>query len=136
MKHVALDTNVVLDYLLNRPNSVKTEQLFTEIAASTVEAYIPLPVFLECEWVLRTVYRKEKADVILGLGLVAELANDTDIPLPVLTDSIEQFRMSRSVSFVDCLIATLVATTSVDEFVTGDKKLARLYQGLRKRRRR
>ena len=54
---------------------------------------------------------------------------DEHTSLQVLTRAAEQ-----GVNFIDCVISTLTFSAAVDEFVTGDKKLARLYRSLKKPR--
>ena len=135
MTVVAIDTNVILDFILQRAAVTQYDSLFHAAEIGRTALYMPLAVALETEWVLRRVYKQPKTTVLKQLDIVFELPAMSDVPLGVFERTLALYRSTSGVSFDDCLIAATCEMHGVDELVTGDKKLAKLYRSLKKGRR-
>lgn len=127
-KTVAVDTNVLLDYLFKRnPGFSRSFQLIEDCLAGKVQIFIPGIVFPELEWVLRSFYKQPKEFIFKFLeGLL--------VMDGVLTEdkaSIQQalnLYMQSNIKFTDSVILTQVQKFQPDEFLTFDEELKKLYQ--------
>ena len=64
MRTVAIDTNVLLTFRLKRGKEFAIiNKHFGECSEGKIKIYIPLPVFLETEWVLRSFYIRSQNPV-------------------------------------------------------------------------
>lgn len=128
MNTTAVDTNAVLNYLLERkPNFKRVKQLFERCLEGKEAVFIPNAVFLECEWVLRSVYEQPKDQVIKffqELLLVDNifLQDKKDLELAL------NLYKSYSISFTDCVIIVQIQNFKPDEFLTFDENLMKIYQ--------
>lgn len=128
MKTTAIDTNALLNYLLERnPHFQQVKSLFERCMTGTEEVFIPQPVLLECEWVMRSVYHHTKNQIIKFFQELLLIKN-------VILNEREQFELAInlyntaiSVSFTDCLILTQIQNFAPDEFLTFDEDLRKLY---------
>lgn len=129
---VALDTNVILDYVLKRPSNARYQFVFEQAADGTCEFYMTMPVVLEIEWTLRSYYAKSKTYILAVFDGLLDLPWSNTADQQQLSKTIGWFRQHRGISFDDCVILSQVLNIDVDDFITGDKKLARVYRSLRK----
>ncbi|MBI4175300.1 PIN domain-containing protein [Candidatus Berkelbacteria bacterium] len=130
MTTIACDTNVLLDYGLKRPNGKNYRQLFLQAERGQCLIYISIPVLLECEWVLRSYYHQSKSAVIAFLQAVCELPSPYPEEIGLGRLAVDLYSKTSSVNFTDCIIVVLVHSRGVDEFMTADRKLAKLYRRL------
>ena len=132
---VALDTNVLLDYVLKRPNASQYQALFEAVAEGTCELYLPTPVVLEVEWTLRSYYEKSKSYIIVVFQSLLDLPWVNLEDHQQLARAVNWYDRERGISFDDCLILSSILDPAINDFVTGDKKLAKVYRSLKKGRR-
>jgi len=133
MIRIALDTNVMLDWLLDRPTARQYDTLLAGIQNGLVEAVIDVAVFLEIDWVLKSNYHQTAAKRCEYLKVARDFLEDgTDVAL-VVDAALAVFEQRPTIGFDDAMIVTAAQKQQVDDFITGDKKLARVYQSLKKR---
>lgn len=133
MKTIALDTNAIIDYLLARPGFENIKTIFTRANAGVLTIFIPLPAILEVEWTLKRYYQIPKDKVIKWLEAIVLIPNCFVPDKHIVLESIKLHRESSGVSLNDCLIAIFAKHAKVDEFITSDQKLQRLYKKLTRR---
>jgi predicted nucleic-acid-binding protein len=129
MKTTGIDTNALLAFRLQREPIVnEVKKLFEQTLERQVKVYIPLPVILEVEWVLRSYYNQEKEVILPFFEELLKIDN-------VIVDNKDELRLAvnlyreSKISFTDSIIVTLVQTKDYD-FLTFDKDLEKVYQSL------
>ena len=131
MKTVGFDTNVLLTLKLKREHGyTKAKALLTDCLDEKIRIYLPLLVILEAEWVLRSFYRQSKEKIIEFLEeliLINQVILDDKDEVKL---SLNLYKHSKGVSFTDSLIVTQNKNQKVDEFLTFDSQLSKLYQTL------
>ena len=131
MKTVGFDTNVLLTLKLKREHGyTKAKALLTDCLDEKIRIYLSLPVILEAEWVLRSFYRQSKEKIIEFLEeliLINQVILDDKDEVKL---SLNLYKHSKGVSFTDSLIVTQIRNQKVDEFLTFDSQLSKLYQTL------
>ena|ERR1700690_2070186 len=126
MKTVAFDTNAILAVLFKRSLKSKAEGILSDAKKGIVGFFIPLMLFAELEWVLRSVYKKEKSYIIgLFRALLAIKTCQTN-DMPLLVKIIDCFEKT-FISFVDATILSDVNSRQIDVFLTKDKKLEKVF---------
>ena len=133
MNVIAVDANLLLDYFLGRTQAKRLIQLLTQVEQGEIVLYTPLPVVLECEWVLRSYYDLPKSRIIGYLHAIDALntygSESTDDLHRALT-----LWQTQTVSFDDCVIVILALRARATELATGDRKLTTLFRKLRNER--
>ncbi len=130
-KLIAVDTNILLDYRLQRQSGFKkAEELLRQCEEGKISLYIPSVVFPEVEWVFRSVYHLEKERIIDFLREIVDLKDIQSGDLDLLRFALELFFESR-LSLTDCLILADVVMVAPDEFPTRDKMLQKYYKEIR-----
>lgn len=128
MKSVAIDTNALLSYRLQRePFFKEIKSLFEKCLDGKVQIFIPEAVFLECEWVLRSYYQQSKDQII---RFFQEILLVDDVILrdkKELELTLNLYKNSLGVSFTDCLILHQAQAFQPDEFITFDENLKKIY---------
>ena len=130
MKTVAIDTNVILDFKLGRePGHTKAKETFKKCLQGEIKLFLPTPVLLELEWVLRSHYKQTKEqitnfieDILLLDGLVLENKQE-------IFRSLNLFQKNSKVSFTDCIVVQQIHSRNY-KFLTFDKDLEKLFQSL------
>jgi predicted nucleic-acid-binding protein len=129
MKTTGIDTNALLAFRLQREPIVnEVKKLFEQTLERQVKVYIPLPVILEVDWVLRSYYNQEKEVILPFFEELLKIDN-------VIVDNKDELRLAvnlyreSKISFTDSIIVTLVQTKDYD-FLTFDKDLEKVYQSL------
>lgn len=130
MKIVAIDTNVILDFKLGRePGLSQAKKIFEKCLAGKVTLFLPTPVLLELEWVLRSQYRQTKEqvtqfleDLLLIDSLLLENKHE-------IIQSLNLFKNRSKVNFTDCIITEQIRSKGY-EFLTFDKDQEKLFQSL------
>ena len=129
MKTLALDTNALLNYRLERkPYFREVKRSFELCLDGKAEIFIPEPVFLKCEWVLRSFYKQSKDQIIkfsqellLLDGIILKDKKELELALNL-------YKNSPGISFTDCVILNQIQSFGPDEFLTFDEDLKKVYQ--------
>ena len=117
-----IDANVILRYITGIPPE-QAEQARAIIAAG---AFTTMEVIAEVVYVLRKVYRLERAQIS---DFVMEIAEDVAIAdYDALSFAMDYYR-ARNLDFVDCVLAARAFVREEDVF-TFDKKLIRFIREL------
>lgn len=131
MKRIAIDTNVLLDFQLQRAPGYKlAKKLITDCLEDRIEIAIPPIVFPEMEWVLRSVYKDPKDSIINffeELLLIEKVITKDKIEIQL---ALELFKTTSKVNFTDTLILVQAQQFQPDEFLTFDEELKKIYKGL------
>lgn len=123
----AIDTNVLLRYLVadDRPQRAAVLELIQRHAAAGDLMFIPVTVLLETEWVLRTSFKLDKAQVLdLLVRLVGAEPMSFDSPFAVAV-ALDLYRDSGA-DFADCLHLALCRHAGEVPMYTFDRKAARM----------
>lgn len=128
MKTLALDTNALLNYRLERkPYFQEVKKAFELCLGGRLEIFIPGIVLLECEWVLRSYYKQSKEQIIkfiqelfLVENIILKDKNDLEL-------SLNLYKNSSGISFTDCVILNQIQSFGPDEFLTFDDNLKKIY---------
>lgn len=130
MKTIAIDTNALLAFRLQREPIVKeVKRLFDQALENRVKIYLPLAVLLEVEWVLRSYYKQEKEEVIPffeELLLLDHVVIDDKEEVKLAVNLYKEFS---NISFTDSIIVVQITSKEYD-FLTYDKNLKKVYQSL------
>ncbi|MBK7899891.1 MAG: type II toxin-antitoxin system VapC family toxin [Azonexus sp.] len=124
---IGIDTNVLVRYLV-RDDAVQfalARDLILGAVASGEAILISLPVVLETEWVLRSRYRRNKADVA---GALADLLESRELSFEAeesLEEALYAWKGSTA-DFADCLIAAHQRRLGAKTTWTFDALAARL----------
>lgn len=127
MKIIAIDTNVLLDFRLERkPRFNEVKKIFVDCLNGKIQIFIPQVVFSEIEWVLRSFYKQPKENII---AFFDELLNLNGVVLenkPEMQQAVNIFRYA-NIKFTDSVIAAQVQKIKPDEFITFDEDLQKFY---------
>jgi predicted nucleic-acid-binding protein len=122
----AIDTNILVRFLVgdDTKQANKVYKLFKETENNTEELYIPIIVFIEVIWVLESVYKSERNELI---NLLSEL-----ILMPIFKfenlNAIQQFipdALSSKYDLSDLLIAQTASLHGCSTVITFDKKASK-----------
>lgn len=126
MKTIAIDTNVVLDFLLKRQPRFKIAQkYFQDCLDGKIQLFFSCALFLEIEWVLRSFYKQPRAMITDFFDQFLALENGIIKDKKILEDSLLLYR-GNNVALTDAMILIEAAFAGSDEFVTFDQKLQTL----------
>lgn len=128
MRQIIVDTNILLDYILVRePFYSKFKPIFKQSESGQVNIIILIPVFLELEWVLRSVYKIDRATLTDFLqGLIDSFSVEQEL---VLQESITIYQNHGSISLTDAVILSLKNYKyPATELLTNDRKLQNLIK--------
>lgn len=125
----AFDTNLLVR-ILTRDDEEQVaviDRLLDEADESGESFFVPITVILELEWVLRSVYKKQRANVIAALNallsnaaLVIEHHKEVEVALDAIASS-----TTRS-DFADVLHIAMTWTAKHGPLLTFDQGCARL----------
>ena len=123
----ALDTNVLVRYVVQDDSGqlAVAKRLLDRCIAEGQSLYVPVPVTLELEWVLRARFGYVKDDVLQVLSSLfsaAELTFESERPLEVAL----QLYREGSADFADCLHIALAAQAGEQPLWTFDKAAAKV----------
>jgi predicted nucleic-acid-binding protein len=114
----SVDTNVVVRLLL-RDDAAQANQIDALVA--TGDPIVPATVIMETEWVLRAVYRYERADIADLLTALLVIDGVTVQDEAAVAWALDRYR--HGADLADML--HVVTSGNVDSFVTFDKKMPR-----------
>jgi len=114
----ALDTNIVVRFLID-DGSKEVPIARAVFRRETVE--ISLTVMVECEWVLRSVYKVERMEVCDAFEALLSLASVTIHDDEIVAEAIDAHRLG--VDFADAV--HLLSTRKSDELLTLDDDFER-----------
>lgn len=127
-KTVAVDTNVLLDFLFKRkPGYEKALNLINDCRTEKVQIFIPGIVFPELEWVIRSFYKQPKELILEFLDELISLEGILTEDKVNLQQALNVFRQL-NIKFTDSIILTQVQNFKPDEFLTFDENLKKIYQ--------
>ena len=123
----ALDTNVLVRFLIQDDD--KQGLLARELIRSALKKgeplFVPLTVMLELEWVLRSNFGFDKADIIQTLSSLltaVELSFESEAAVEV---ALELFRQNKA-DFSDCVHIALSHAAGMEPLWTFDKAAAKV----------
>ena len=125
-KKVIVDTNILLRVILNEPsdNFVKAKKIIDKIEQGVLIAIVSELVIAECIWVLMSVYKKTKSEI---LPIITELILRDNFEIRdknIIAESMEIFGQ-HNVSWIDSYLYCL--SKNIDtELITFDVKLNKL----------
>jgi predicted nucleic-acid-binding protein len=122
----ALDTNILVRLIVEDDSRqlAAAERLLRRTLDDGETLFVPVTVFLELEWVLRTTYGFDKATVVTTLAMLLgtrELAFDAETALEL---SLVHYR-DRNADYSDCLHAALAAVAGESPLWTFDRAAAK-----------
>lgn len=127
-KIVAVDTNVLLDYRLQRnPGFNQVRTLVEDCLEGKIRIFIPNIVLPELEWVLRSFYRQPKELIIKFLVSLLTLEGVLTEDKSSIQNALSIFSQS-GLKFTDAIILTQIESFGPDEFLTFDEDLKKIYQ--------
>ncbi len=128
MKIIAIDTNVLLDFLLKRhPRFNEVKRLFEDCAERKIEIFVPQVVFPEIEWVLRSHYKESKEKVVRFLEELLAMDGIILENKPEIQKAVSIYKYA-NIKFTDSVIAAQIQRIKPDEFLTFDEDLHKFYQ--------
>ncbi|MFY9484208.1 MAG: PIN domain-containing protein [Patescibacteria group bacterium] len=130
MKTVALDTNILLDYFLERPVNKRSFTLMKQAQEGSLVLFLPLPVILEFEWTSRTYYKISKQALTDRIFMLLSVPNCLVEDKKLLFEALDLYQKSSGVSFDDCLIVLMAKKAKTNNFVTSDRALQKLWKKL------
>lgn len=130
MKTIGFDTNVLITLKLQRqPNYRIAKSTLQNCVEGKIKIFIPIPAFLETEWVLRSYYKEPKEKIVEYFEELLVLDNIIVENKDELQLALNVFKQNTSVGFTDCIILVQIQINNYN-FLTFDKKLEKLYQSL------
>lgn len=131
MKTIGIDTNVLLTLRLQRePQFKQVKKLFELCLDGKQKIFLPVVVLLEVEWVMRSIYKQSKGEII---EFFEELLAIDDLLVDdkaEVMQSVNLYKESTNVGFTDCVIVNEVNNKNYD-LLTFDKALEKLYISLK-----
>lgn len=132
MKIVAVDANVLLDYFLKREKRFyQADVLIRQAVDGQLIIFMALPVVLELTWVLKSYYKMPRSDISQYIKSILDIPNCEIMDREFLQKALDVYSKEAGVNFVDCLIVTIYKRVKVDDFITHDLQLMRLYKKLK-----
>lgn len=128
---IAVDTNILLDYFLERDNYAKAHRLISATATGEVVLYIPSLVILEFDWILKGFYKIDKPTIVHRIELILNMPNCEIKERQLLTTALKLYEKESGVSLDDCLIILEAIDNKCADFASSDSKLAKLYRKLK-----
>lgn len=125
----AFDTNLLVR-ILTRDDAGQVEvidRLMDQADASGEVFFVPVTVILELEWVLRSVYKRTKPQLLVALGALlqnASLAIEHHQAVELALDAL--YTGHGRIDFADALHVGISATAHHDPLLTFDHGCARL----------
>ncbi len=123
----ALDTNVLVRFLVqdDPKQGLLARELIRSILAKGEPIYVPVTVMLELEWVLRSNFGFDKAQIILTLSSLlatSELSFESETAVEV---AVELFRQHKA-DFSDCIHIALSHAGGMAPMWTFDRTTSRV----------
>lgn len=130
MKPIGIDTNALITFRLKRePEFKQVKNLIEKCLLGKIKVYIPLPVLLEIEWVLRSFYNEPKEKIIKFFEELLLIDNVLLTNKDEVNFTVNLYKNTSGVSFTDCFIVRQVQSQGFG-FLTFDKQLENLYNSL------
>lgn len=130
MRTTGVDTNALLAFRLKRePFVSEVKGLLEQALRNNAKLYIPLPVILEVEWVLRSYYKQGKDEILPFFDELLKIDNVTVDSKDEIKLALNLYRESSLISFTDSIIVILVQSKDYD-FLTFDQNLNKIYKSL------
>lgn len=120
---IALDINIVVRYLVE-DDVAQTDRAEAVLRGAGV--LIPKTVLLEAEWVLRSIYRQDRAAIGDGLTRILGLPGVEIEDAPAVPRALDWFK--QGLDFADAL--HLASSAGAEAFATFDRTLQRKARAL------
>ncbi len=112
---IAIDTNIIVRYLTgDHPDQSARARALVDNSP----VFVPVTVLLEAEWVLRSAYGQEAADVARALRAFGGLPGVTYGDAPIVAEALDW--VERGMDFADALHLGMSGGST--KFMTFDKK--------------
>jgi predicted nucleic-acid-binding protein len=123
----ALDTNVLVRFLVqdDAKQGLLAQELIQSALAKGEPLFVPVTVMLELEWVLRSNFGFDKAQIILTLSSLlaaAELTFESETAVDV---AVELFRQNKA-HFSDCIHVALSHAAGMTPMWTFDRAASKV----------
>lgn len=130
MKTSVVDTNVFLRYILEDDEllALKAERLFKKAQSGEISILVPQIVIFEIVFVLKTVYKKPKEEIIKVLKSLLHFSYIDIEDKNKFLLAVNIFKNS-AVSFPDAFILATIKQHG-DKLITFDKKLSNMAKSL------
>jgi predicted nucleic-acid-binding protein len=124
-----LDTNVLVRWLVadDDAQTAQVQTLFDAARAQGSAFFVPSTVLLELEWVLRSRYRLDKAEVLLAFNALLE-SQELELQGEAALERALHLYRQGSAEFADCLHAGLCGASNKAPLLTFDVNAARLSE--------
>ena len=121
-----LDTNVLVRYLIaDDKKQFEAAKQFFEEAIKNEDLFIPVSVFVELEWVLRSLYEVKKAMIITTFNRLLE-AREIEFQEESAIEIALSLYADNNAGFADCLHIASAQTQGRVPLVTFDRKASRV----------
>jgi predicted nucleic-acid-binding protein len=122
-----IDTNILVRWLVadDPVQSARASALFGSVHSAASTLLVPLTVVLELEWVLRSRYRFDKADILQTLGGLLSVGELEFQMEDAVEYALHAYRHGDA-GFADCLHAGICRTLDRQPLMTFDTQAARL----------
>jgi predicted nucleic-acid-binding protein len=122
---IALDTNILVRFFMqDDPSQLARVRAVMKSLSEKDPAWIGLAVVQELVWVLTSVYRAQRADVLLVLDQMFTMREIVIEQADVIRDAIRIYRATK-VAFSDCLISASARAAGCTQTLTFDKEAAK-----------
>lgn len=124
---LGLDTNVLIRFLVaDDPAAYQVaNDLIVSTVASGQKLMICIPMLLECEWVLRSVYKMDKASITATFDALLTREDAYFSDEPIVETALHWWKNSVA-DFADCLIVAACIAKGCSTIATFDRKAGRL----------
>lgn len=124
-----LDTNILVRWLVDDDvrQSQRVGALLRSAAQRQEVLFVPVTVVLELEWVLRSRYELQKADILHAMNALLETRELEFQAEPAVERALHSYRLG-SADFADCLHAGICAAAGQAPMYTFDTKAAKLAE--------
>lgn len=124
---LGIDTNVLVRFLVrdDRTQFEKARRLIRREMGTREEVFVSLLVLMECEWVLRSRYGLQKAEIMEAISQLLDAADVQFEDEPAVEETL--FVWKRGIAdFADCLIGAHNRRLGCRATATFDARAARL----------
>ncbi|MEK7127215.1 MAG: PIN domain-containing protein [Patescibacteria group bacterium] len=134
---IFVDTNYFLRYLLhdNEEQYLVASSLFEEGATGKKGLFTSTIVIFELQWVLASVYAKQKTDILPILKSVMSSLSFVFIEERALLEEALRLYEKENISLADCYNLLTAQKRKAESFATFDQRLLKLYPTLSDARR-
>ncbi len=131
MKILGIDTNVLITLKLHRqPGFNKAKSYLQNCLDGKIKIFIPLPAFLETEWVLRSYYEYPKGGITEYFEELTAVDNIFTENKDELKIALSIFRQYTKINFTDSVILAQMQNRNYD-LLTFDNQLDKIFRSIK-----